>query len=85
MKKIISFVKGIASGINDIINFVGFIFDVLQKSLQHLIYLVRYIGQCVAVAGSFIATLPAWVSAMAYLCMSIAVLYIVLGRNGGHS
>lgn len=85
MRKIISFVKGIANGINDIIYFVGFIFDVINKSLQHLIFLIRYILQCVSVAYSFVTTLPAWVSAMAYLTMSIAVLYIVLGRQGGNS
>lgn len=83
MKKIISAVKAIASGFNDLINFIQTVFKILGNILQQIVYLFKYLTQAIAVSVSFIATLPPWLSVFATVTVSISVLYIILGRKGG--
>lgn len=83
MRKIISAVKAIASGFNDLINFIGTIFKVLGNLLQQIVYLIKYVLQAISVSTSFIATLPSWLSVFASVTVAISVLYIIMGRKGG--
>lgn len=83
MRKIISAVKAIASGFNDLINFIVTVFKVLGNLLQQIVYLIKYVLQAVNISTSFIATLPAWLSVFATITVSISVLYILLGRSTG--
>lgn len=83
MRKIIAAVKAIASGFNDLINFIGTIFKVLGNLLQQIVYLIKYVLQAISISTSFIATLPSWLSVFASVTVAISVLYIIMGRKGG--
>lgn len=83
MKKIIAAVKAIASGFNDLINFIQTVFNILGNLLQQIVYLFKYLAQAITISTSFIGTLPAWLGVFATITVSISVLYIILGRKGG--
>lgn len=83
MRKIISAVKAIASGINDLINFFQTIFKIIGNLLQQIVYLFKYITQALSISVSFIATLPPWLGVFATVTVTVSILYVILGRKGG--
>ena len=83
MKKIISAVKAIASGFNDLINFIQTIFNIIVNLLQQIVYFFKYITQALTISTSFITTLPSWLGVFATITVTVSVLYIILGRKGG--
>lgn len=83
MKKIISAVKAIASGFNDLINFIQMIFKLVFDLLQQIVLLIRYILQANSIALSFIYSMPNWIKVFATITIAISVLYIILNRQGG--
>lgn len=85
MKKIISAVKAIASGFNDLINFIGTIFKVLFNLLEQIVLLIRYLLQAINISASFVASLPNWLKVFSTVTISICVLYVVLNRQGGNN
>lgn len=83
MRKIIAVVKTIASGFNDLINFIQTIFRILTNLLEQIVYLFKYLAQALTISVSFIATLPSWLAVFATVTVTISILYVILGRKGG--
>lgn len=83
MRKIIAVVKTIASGFNDLINFIQTIFRILTNLLEQIVYLFKYIAQALTISVSFIATLPSWLAVFASVTVTVSILYVILGRKGG--
>ena len=51
--------------------------------IDNLILLVKYLGIAVKMCYDCIAMLPEWLQAFAFLTITISVLYMILGRQGG--
>lgn len=74
MDAIISFLEGIGSAITGFFAFVA-------SLISDLVYLVSLTGKALAAIPSMVAWLPAPVLALLTTCITVAVLYKVLGRD----
>lgn len=83
MRAIISAVKAILNGFTDLINFIQTCFKFLYNFGASIVFLIKYLLQCVNISTSFFSTLPAWLLSFASITFTVCLLYQVLGRSGG--
>lgn len=83
MKKIISAVKAIASGFNDLINFIQTCFKLIGDFLSQLVNFFKYLLQAFNMAFGLISSLPSWLQIFATATLTILLLYKILGRQAG--
>jgi len=76
MKKIISAIKGL-------FDIVSLAFSLITGFLENLLKLFYYLGKALSTALVFVGTLPTWLQMFGTITISISVMYIILGRNGG--
>ncbi len=76
MKVLISTIKGL-------FDVVMFAFKAAMGLLNQLVSLIKYLAQALSISLSFISTLPSWLTTFATITISISILYIILGREGG--
>lgn len=76
MKALISTIKGLFDAIM-------IPFKILKAGITALLNLIKYLGQAMSIAFSFISTFPEWLQTFAIITISISILYMVLGRKGG--
>ncbi len=76
MKKIISAIKGL-------FDIVSLAFSLITGFLENLLKLFYYLTKALANGLVFIGTLPTWLQTFGMITISISVMYIILGRNGG--
>lgn len=81
---------GIINGIQEMIAFFASLWDFIKmivglviNLVKSLISLVEMLITTVANTTTLIATLPPWLIAFATATMTVAVLYIILGRENG--
>ena len=81
---------GIFNGIQKLINIIETIIEVAKLGIQYLVNLVksmidliRLLITTTANTYTLIATLPSWLIAFATATISVAVLYVILGRSNG--
>ena len=84
--------SGIFNGLQNLINSIKTIINAVKMGVQFivnlfkaLIELVRLLFNIVGNAITLIATLPPWLTAFAMCTLSVAVLYMLLGRQSGKS
>lgn len=75
--------KAIISGIKGIVDFISLIIDLVVSLVRSLINLTTYLSQALVISFDFISTFPDWLKTFALITISISILYIILGRNGG--
>ena len=76
MGKIISAVKGL-------FEIVQLVFSLVTGFLSNLLKLFYYLTKALANALIFVGTLPQWLQIFGTITISISVMYIILGREGG--
>ncbi len=76
MGKIISAVKGL-------FEIVQLIFNLITGFLSNLVKLFYYLTKALSNALIFVGTLPSWLQIFGTITISISVMYIILGREGG--
>lgn len=81
---------GIINGIQEMIGFFASLWDFIKmivglviNLVKSLISLVEMLITTVANTTTLIATLPPWLIAFATATLTVAVLYIILGRENG--
>lgn len=75
--------KGIIDGITWLISTIKMLIDFVFNAISSLISLFTYLGTIVNIVTTTLLTLPDWLIAFGSISLSICVLYIVLGRQGG--
>lgn len=83
MKGLISGIQALWSGIQTIINGILMGIQFLINLVKSLIELVRILITTASNTTSLILTLPPWLIAFATASLSIAILYLILGRESG--
>lgn len=85
MSGIFNGIQKLIGGIETIVN--GFIMGInfLVNVVKSLVDLIRLLATTLTNVFQLTATLPSWLIAFATASVSIAVLYMILGRNAGKS
>ena len=65
------------------VNIIETIWSFFMSLVENLILLVKYLGIAVRMCYDCIAMLPSWLQAFAFLTITVSVLYMILGRQGG--
>lgn len=73
-----------------ILDFIDFLHSLItglwsffMALIEHLLLFVKYVGLALNIAYQCIASLPSWLQAFAFLTITVTVLYLLLGREGG--
>lgn len=77
--------RGILNALDFILSTIKSVWDFFIGLVENLILLVKYIGKALVLAGQCIAEMPTWLQVFATLTVSVSVLYLILGRQGGKS
>lgn len=76
MDYLTQFFEGISSAINTVIEF-------FQSFISNMLMFFDYMSIAKTTAQNLITTLPDWLQVFATVCLLIAVLYLILGRDEG--
>lgn len=77
--------QGILNAFDFIISTIKSVWDFFVGIVENLILLVTYIGKALVLAGQCVAQMPTWLQVFATVTISVSVLYLILGRDGGKS
>lgn len=77
--------QGILNAFDFIISTIKSVWDFFMGIVDNTILLVKYITKALVLAGQCIADMPTWLQIFATVSVSIAVLYLILGREAGKS
>lgn len=80
---IAGWVKGIFDMISDFFTAIGDLINWAIDFIKELIDVVNYLWSAKNILITFINTMPGWIKVFAIACISVCVLYMVLGRKGG--
>lgn len=83
MSGIFNGLQNLISGIQTLINGVKigieFVINIVKSTYQLVLLLINIVGNTTIL----IATLPAWIRAVATATLGVAVIYLMLGRETG--
>lgn len=77
--------QGILDGIDFIIATIKSVWEFFTGLVENLILLVKYIGKALSLATQCVAEMPTWLQVFALVTISVSILYLILGREGGKS
>lgn len=77
--------QGILNALDFILSTIKSVWGFFVGIVENLILLVKYIGKAIGLATQCILEMPTWLQVFAFLTLSVSVLYLVLGREGGKS
>ena len=83
MAGIIDGLQNLWSGIQTIVNGILMAIQFLINLVKSLIELVRLLITTMTNTSALIMTLPPWLIAFATASLSIAILYLIVGRESG--
>ena len=84
MTGIFNGLQGVISNLNTIIIGVKMFIDVGINLIKSLIDFCTLLLDTFDLLYGLVSTLPTWLSAFAFLTISISILFMVVGRNHGH-
>lgn len=77
--------QGILNAFDFIISTIKSVWAFFIGIVENLILLVKYIGKALVLAGQCVSEMPTWLQVFATVTISVSVLYLILGREGGKS
>lgn len=77
--------QGILNAFDFIISTIKSVWAFFMGIVDNTILLIKYIGKALELAYDCIAQMPSWLQAFAFVTVSVSVLYLILGREGGKS
>ena len=84
MTGIFNGLQGVIANLNTIIVGVKMFIDFGINLIKSLIDFCTLLLDTIDLVYGLLATLPSWLSAFAFLSVSISILFLVVGRNHGH-
>lgn len=85
MKGIFSGIQTLINAITTIVNGIVLAIKFLINLIKSLVDLIRLLATTLANATNIAITLPSWLLAFVTASIGIAILYMIIGRNGGKS
>lgn len=76
---------GILNALDFIINTITSVWEFFTGIVEHTILLVRYVSAATAMAFQCVFSMPSWLQVFGLVTVTISVLYVILGRQGGNS
>lgn len=77
--------QGILNAFDFIISTIKSVWAFFMGIVENTILLVKYITKALILADECIAQMPIWLQIFAIVSISVAILYLILGREGGKS
>ena len=77
--------KGILNAFDFIISTIKSVWAFFMGIVDNTILLVKYVGKALSLAYECVEQMPAWLQIFAFVTISVSVLYLILGREGGKS
>lgn len=71
------------AALNEIITFIGSLIDLVVKIVIGLVQLLQMIPSMVQTLNGSLSLLPSILVAFASVTITVAVIFIILGREGG--
>lgn len=71
------------AALNEIITFIGSLIDLVVKIVTGLVQLLQMIPSMVQTLNGSLSLLPSILVAFASVTITVAVIFIILGREGG--
>lgn len=71
------------AALNEIITFIGSLIDLVVKIVTGLVQLLQMIPSMVQTLTGSLSLLPSMLVAFASVTITVAVIFIILGREGG--
>lgn len=77
--------EAIQEGFTWLIEFLKTVFDMLMSSFEMIGDMVNYVGVALNVLSNILYTIPPWIRVFGVISMSVALVYIIVGRETGKS